>query len=745
MESHGTVAIAAAAGMGGVGKTELVRQYIKQRKKKYSGGIWWLERGDRVGQILVNNSLCGWSKPPDNLVKDRDKVRWVYEQWLERFPNGERLLVWDDEEDFGQVSVLLPQDGRFRVLLTTRKRWGPPVHRLDLHVLPPSAAFRLLRRLVNDDNRIKEEVPAAKALCKWLGYLPLGLELVGRYLAPRPHLTLAKTLKRLEQKRLKAKAVGGEVPEEMGYRNNVAAAFELSRATLKPSTHILAGALSLFALAPIPLYLIQAALPDWDEEDLEEGLDKKLVHLSLLSTESQTGTYSFHTLVREFVREKLATELEEQGDKLRQSVAQGLVGVANKVPETVTVEVVEGVQEALPHLVEAATHLTDWIENDIDRIRLFTALGSIAQYQSRWKDAESWFQECVTFAQQRFGTNHPYTASSLNNLALLYKSMGRYTEAEPHYNRALAIREKELGANHPDTAGSLNNLALLYQFMGRYKEAEPLLKRALAIRKKKLGANHPFTATSLNNLAAPYKSMGRYKEAKPLLKRALAIRKKELGANHPFTATSLNNLAALYESMGRYKKAESLYNRALAIYEKELGANHPNTATSLNNLAAPYKSMGRYKKAEPLYNRALAIYEKELGANHPNTATSLNNLAAPYKSMGRYKKAEPLYNRALAIYEKELGANHPDTATSLNNLAGLYQSMGRYKKAKPLYNRALAILIQTLGKNHPHTQTVFGNFFQFLAKVVQEGQQDRLSQHPLTQAALKLIIKIEQP
>ncbi|MBC6418765.1 MAG: tetratricopeptide repeat protein, partial [Prochloron sp. SP5CPC1] len=101
--------------------------------------------------------------------------------------------------------------------------------------------------------------------------------------------------------------------------------------------------------------------------------------------------------------------------------------------------------------------------------------------------------------------------------------------------------------------------------------------------------------------------------------------------------------------------------------------------------------------------------------------------------------------RVLAIIKKELGANHPFTATSLNNLAALYQAMGRYTEAEPLLKRALAILIQTLGKNHPHTQTVFGNFFQFLAKVVQEGQQDRLSQHPLTQAALKLIIKNEQP
>jgi len=65
-------------------------------------------------------------------------------------------------------------------------------------------------------------------------------------------------------------------------------------------------------------------------------------------------------------------------------------------------------------------------------------------------------------------SDHPDTATGLNNLALLYKSQGRYGEAEPLYRRALAIREKASGPDHPDIAQSLNNLALLYRGQGRY-------------------------------------------------------------------------------------------------------------------------------------------------------------------------------------------------------------------------------------------------------------------------------------
>ena len=43
---------------------------------------------------------------------------------------------------------------------------------------------------------------------------------------------------------------------------------------------------------------------------------------------------------------------------------------------------------------------------------------------------------------------------------------------------------KALGPEHPDTATSLNNLALLLEQQGRYVEAEPLFRRALAISEK---------------------------------------------------------------------------------------------------------------------------------------------------------------------------------------------------------------------------------------------------------------------
>ncbi|MEW6264879.1 MAG: tetratricopeptide repeat protein [Thermodesulfobacteriota bacterium] len=323
--------------------------------------------------------------------------------------------------------------------------------------------------------------------------------------------------------------------------------------------------------------------------------------------------------------------------------------------------------------------------------------------QGRYAEAVPLAKEALAIREKLLGPEHPDTATSVNNLGLLYMVLGNYPQAEPLLKRSLAVREKVLGPEHRDTSQSVNNLAGFYDILGDYARAEPLLQRALAIREKVLGPEHPDTARSLNNLAEVYRARGKYAEAEPLYERALAIVEKVLGPEHPDTAKSLSNLGLLYQMLGHYAQAEPLYKRALAIREKVLGPEHPDTSTSLNNLAEVYRARGDYTKAEPLYKRALVISEKALGPEHPDTSTSLNNLARLYKAMGHYAQAEPLYKRALAIKEKVLGPEHPSFATSLNNLALLYQTMGHYAQAEPLYRRALAIREKALGPEHPDT------------------------------------------
>jgi hypothetical protein len=93
------------------------------------------------------------------------------------------LLIVDDITDWESCRELLPTAKRFRVLITTRRRNIDPsyIQEISLEVLSPEAALQFLTKLVGD--RVRKSGQKAVELCQQLGYLPLGVQLVGRYLA----------------------------------------------------------------------------------------------------------------------------------------------------------------------------------------------------------------------------------------------------------------------------------------------------------------------------------------------------------------------------------------------------------------------------------------------------------------------------------------------------------------------------------------------------------------------------------
>ena len=66
--------------------------------------------------------------------------------------------------------------------------------------------------------------------------------------------------------------------------------------------------------------------------------------------------------------------------------------------------------------------------------------GVEAYERGDYKQAESHLRAGLDDA--KFGPNDPRLATSLNNLAEIYRVQGRYAEAEPFYHRSLAIWEK---------------------------------------------------------------------------------------------------------------------------------------------------------------------------------------------------------------------------------------------------------------------------------------------------------------
>jgi len=323
LQQGNLVSISAVEGMGGVGKTELAIQYTQQHASSYEGGVCWLF----AREFNVGTQIVGFAQAQLNLRISEgldllDQVAFCWRNWRP----GNVLLVLDDVVNYRRdVEPYLPPVAftRFKVVMTTRQKFGPPIQSLSLDVLSPEQSLELLTVLIGEE-RVQQELEIATTLCNWLEHLPLGIELVGRYLLERTEFSLATLLFRLQEKAQQRQAIrhtalkqDEEISTSTG-RRGAEAAFELSWRELDGNSQHLGKLLSLFASAPIPWHLAEAVEQKYCEnsegskafevEEIEEAR-AKLIKLHLLQlSQQQKQIYRLHSLIREFFRSKLEGE-----------------------------------------------------------------------------------------------------------------------------------------------------------------------------------------------------------------------------------------------------------------------------------------------------------------------------------------------------------------------------------------------------------------------------------------------------
>jgi hypothetical protein len=280
----GQVEIAAATGLGGVGKTQLASEFVHRYGRYFAGGAFWMSFADGSTvpvEVAASGQSLGLHSSFDALTLEQ-QVRLVEEAWQSPLP---RLLVFDNCEEEELLQRWRPRFGGARVLITSRRPdWDTTlnVKTVPINTLPRPASIELLRRFRPD---VPEDDQTLDDIADELGDLPLALHLAGSFLqsyrnssfgVPAAYLESLREKDLLAHPSLRGRGAG---ISPTGHEAHVGRTFTLSLDRLDLARTADALALKLLVRAawfapgePIPrLLLLQSA--EIDSSDMEAALD----------------------------------------------------------------------------------------------------------------------------------------------------------------------------------------------------------------------------------------------------------------------------------------------------------------------------------------------------------------------------------------------------------------------------------------------------------------------------------------
>lgn len=622
------------SGVGGVGKSTLVSQWLDAHQDRYPDGSLYADLGafSAVEPTSVSAVLEGFLRAlgmaVEQIPSDPAQLHALYQE----LTAGQRLLVFlDDAFSAAQVRTLVPESEHALVVVTSRHRLTglslQGARFLEIPALETATSLRLLRNVVGD-RRIEEEPEAAERLAELCAGLPVALVVVGARLAAHSRWSLRRVAADLEDERRRLSSLA--LQDDL----SVHAVFDVSYCKL---TDDQAAVYRIMADHPGPVFgpnaaaaAVERSLPNTSD------LLETLVDASLL-TEIDEDRFRFHDLLRLHARERAAADMTTPereaalrrviewyldcafaADVLitpgrwylsdREPVAQqpfddvpgalewlegeraNLLLAQRQAWERSWPDLVWQFGEAMWSLFVYRKHYRDWLESTELAVRAAEVVGDLrAESRLRGQHGHAYLNlhrfdegqqqlELAMHAAER-SEDLASQATATSRLGILAKQRGRLSEALDLFRRALEI-DRRLD-EYRGAALRLRRIGETLAEMQRHDEAVAELERAARLMTELPDAGG--AARVLTFLGETYAAAGRPRDAVVSLQRALGAM-REIGSDF-YTAELLAALGTAHERAGDLDQAKACLWQAFELYERTGGPHADALRTRLDQLS----------------------------------------------------------------------------------------------------------------------------------------------------------------
>jgi tetratricopeptide (TPR) repeat protein len=697
----------ALQGLGGVGKTQLVIEFVYLHLDQYDL-VWWIPAEETATVLTSLTQLAerlGLATSEDR----RQTARLVLDQLAGS--DLAWLLIYDNATTPGDLEQLLPTTGTGgHVIVTTRDReWARVGVAIEVDVFKRDESVELLRNR-SREGHLRFDPAEADELAYKLGDLPLALEQAAAW-------CLATAMPMREYIDLLDSHISDLMDEgkPSTYPLTVAAfislAFERLRASGSPSDLATAQLLALFAYLggePVPQSLLRHGRDAEISQPLRGMLGEDIPMGRILRDLSRFGLakvdpsrrIQVHRLVQLVIRDAFTPEQREETLRNVQNI---LATASPGDPDEQGGH--ERQREMGPHIGPAdMIHSPNIAARQavLDHSRYLYIAGDYEN--SRRLAEEASRQWTLDLSDPRLGPDGEMTLLARAQVANATRTLGDSTTAaaiaKDAYDRLQ--RSPLLGPRHEFTLITGNQIGADLRIAGHYREALEFDTRNVGLHREVFQPGTTYTLRAEANLAVDHRMIGQFTEALAL-DREIARTWGDVGGTDQRELFAYMNMARSFYGMGAYAAGLELLERWRSPLQEMVGVGHAQVLLAGRTYAITLRKAGRLAEASEVIQENQDRVHQRFGPNHEFSVAATVSYANLLRETGELDEALRQITDAIGRYKSNFGELHPLTLVALVDEAMIRRALGDLDTARELDAYCYDQLTMMFTADHPYT------------------------------------------